>query len=241
MVGRQYAFLLHENSIHTALDLRDAASWWIRKKMTVTGYRTQCELKGEASFESEDMSAPRKGIAASKQFGKPVVEFRELREAISEYAAEAAEKLHRQDSSASAFTVFLETNRYRENERQYKAAWTVKTPLPVDYLPAITGAAVKALSAIYKEGYKYRKTGIIITDICSNKGKQRELFPSEKEDGEKSLGAAVREINRKYGRNTVSSLSMGTAHTKKRWLMRREMLSPCYTTRIKDFPVVYAK
>ena len=152
MVGRQYAFMLHENSIHTARGLRDAESWWIRKKMTVTGYRTQCELKGIPSFNPEDLTAPRKGIVASKQFGRPVTELEELREAVAGYAAEAAEKLHRQDSSASAFTVFLETNRHREGEKQYKAAWTVKTPSPVDYLPAVTAAAEKALAVIYKEG-----------------------------------------------------------------------------------------
>ena len=241
MVGRQYAFLLHENSIHTALDLREADSGWIRKKMTVTGYRTQCELKGIPSFDAEDLNAPRKGIIASRQFGRPVTDLRDLKEAVAEYAAEAAEKLHRQDSSASSFTVFLETNSYRENEEQYKAAWTVKTHRPVDYLPSITAAAVKALSVIYKEGYRYKKTGIIITEICSNKKKQLALFPDGTEKEEKALTETVREINRKYGRNTVSSLSAGTAHCRKDWLMRREMLSPCYTTRISDFPAVFAK
>ncbi len=241
MVGRQYAFMLHENSIRTALDLMNAESWWIRKKMTVTGYRTQCELKGRPSFEPDDLNTPRKGIVASKQFGKPVTEIEELKEAVAGYASEAAEKLHRQDSSASAFTVFLETNRYRENERQYRAAWTVKTEVPVDYLPEITAAAEKALSAIFREGYRYRKAGVIITDICSNREKQLELFDDEKSAVKKRLTLAVRDINLKYGRNTVSSLSAGTSKKEKEWLMRREMLSPCYTTRISDFPYVYAK
>ncbi len=241
MVGRQYAFMLHENSIHTALDLRNAESWWIRKKMTVTGYRTQCELKGIPSFDPEDIASPRRGIIASKQFGRPVTGIEELKEAVAEYASEAAEKLHKQDSSASSFTVFLETNRHRENEKQYKAAWTVKTSVPVDYVPAITAACEKALAEIYREGYRYRKTGVIITDICSNSKKQLSLFTDRREEEEKKLTHAVREINRKYGRNTVASLSAGTPKRKKEWLMRREMLSPGYTTRIEDFPVVYAK
>ena len=241
MIGRQYAFMLHENSVHTAFDLKNTDSWWIRKEMTVKGYRTQCELRGCPSFAAEDMGAPRKGIVTSRQFGKPVTEMEELREAVAEYAAEAAEKLHRQDSSASSFTVFLETNRYREHEKQYKAAWTVKTPSPVDYIPSITSAAEKALSAIYKEGYRYRKTGIIITDICSNSKKQMELFSSENKASEKKLTEAVRELNLKYGKNTVSSLSAGNRKKDKTWYMRREMLSPCYTTKITDFPVVFAK
>ena len=241
MIGRQYAFMLHENSIHTAFDLKNTDSWWIRKKMTVNGYRTQCELKGSPSFAPEDLRAPRKGIVASKQFGRPVTELSELREAVADYASEAAEKLHRQDSSASSFTVFLETNRHREQDKQYKAAWTVKTPSPVDYIPAITSAAEKALAVIYKEGYRYRKTGIIITDICSNKTKQIELFENENKSQEKKLTAAVRELNLKYGRNTVSSLSAGNCKKEKTWYMRRELLSPCYTTNFSDFPVVFAK
>ncbi len=237
MVGRQYAFLLHKNGIHTALDLKNADSWWIKKHMSITGYRTQAELKGDISFPPEDSTEQRKAIVSSRQFGRPVTEIKEMKEAVSEYAAEAAEKLHRQNSSASSFTVFIETNRYREEEKHYSAAFTVKTEEPVSYIPEIISAAQKALSAVYKEGRSYRKAGIIITDISDNSGKQLFLF-SDSSSAKDRLTKTVRELNIKYGKNTVASLSKGTSY--REWVMKREKLSPCYTTRMDDFPSVFA-
>lgn len=238
-IGMRYSLFLRERGIHTAYAFSLLDPWWVKKKMTLTGYRTLLELNGEKQVNPEDPSSGKKAIISSRQFGRPVTSLEELLEAVSDYATGASEKLYRQSSSAGAVTVVLETDRHREGEKYYSAGRSFLFPSPVSYTPDIIKASCALMKEIYSSGYNYKRAGVILTDIASTDKMQKELFEEINESGErKKLQQAVSEINFRYGKNTLSSLSRGTGTLK--WQMRRQRLSPRYTTDINDFPVVSA-
>ncbi|MDX9800509.1 MAG: DUF4113 domain-containing protein, partial [Spirochaetia bacterium] len=238
-IGMKYSLFLRERGIHTAYDFSLMDRWQVKKKMTLTGYRTLMELNGEKQVKSEHPEVEKKAILSSRQFGRPVTELKELLEAVSDYASGASEKLYRQSSSAGAVTVFIETDRHREGEKYYSACRGFTFPSPVSYTPEIIKAACSLVKEIYSIGYNYKRAGVILTGIVSTEKIQKELFEEINESDErKKLQQVISEINFKYGRNTLSSLSRGTGRPE--WQMRRQMLSPRYTTDINDFPVVSA-
>jgi DNA polymerase V len=237
-VGWQYADFLHRKGIHTAGQLSRAEDWWVKKYMTIVGLRTVWELRGRPSISFESMPPSRKAVIVSRQFGRPVTLLPELLEAAGDYATEAVEKLRRQKSAASVFTVFLETNPHKKEEAQYFNSSVMETAAPVSYLPDIIRLVQEGAEKIFRPGFRYRRVGIMVSGIQSVSGRQIDMFRPEAPPEKEQIMKTVDRINRKYGRHTVCSLARGTDQP---WKMRREQLSPCYTSKIRDFPVVHAK
>ena len=92
-IGPNYARLLTQHGITTALGLRDADDHWIQKQMGVVGLRTVHELRGISCLPLEQCPPPKQGITCSRSFGRPVTTLAEMREAVAAYTARAAEKL----------------------------------------------------------------------------------------------------------------------------------------------------
>ena len=70
----------------------------------------------------------------------------------------------------------------------------------------------------------------------SEEHRQFDLFADSKtEEKDDRLSKALDKINAKYGRGTIFHLSEGI---KKPWQMRRDMLTPNYTTSWSQIPVV---
>ncbi|CAI1233784.1 DNA polymerase V subunit UmuC [Serratia quinivorans] len=97
----------------------------------------------------------------------------------------------------------------------------------------VVAATVKALNAIWRDGYRYQKAGIMLNDFCDKPG-QIDLFDEHPpRAGSEQLMKAVDGINHS-GLGKVWFAGQGI---NKAWAMRRELLSPCYTTRLSDIPV----
>jgi DNA polymerase V len=112
-------------------------------------------------------------------------------------------------------------------------------------LPDISHTAVELLHQIYRSGYNYRKVLIALDGLTSDKNIQQDLFEDtiNKEHNEKIM-QAFDVLNNKFGRGTIH-LGMGDLakvnvenDDRASWKMKREMLSPCYTTRLSDIPKV---
>jgi len=237
-VGPKYARFLNNYGIDTAKDLRDADERWIRKSLTVVGARIQAELRGTSCIPLEVKRAPKQQIICSKSFGKEIAQEDEMKEAVSTYTARAAEKLREQESLASRITVFVRTNAFREDAPQYANSFTIDLPHPTAFTPDLFQYALKALHAIYKEGYSYKKAGVELSRITPMPVVQPDLF------GEVTLSEHNRQarfmyivdaLNRIYGRDTLFFAVQGIARS---WKMRQAMLSGRYTTRWDELVVV---
>ncbi len=236
-VGRQYTKLLNRNGIHTALHLRDAPDKWIKKNMTIMGLRTVHELRGIPCIPLEEAPPPKQGIVCSRSFGTPVRDLNQLREALASYTSRGAEKLRLEKSIASFITVFITTNPFT-GDPQYSNAAGCRIPVATSHTPLLMGCARGLLEKIYRKGYRYKKVGVMLSDIIPENEAQLDLFsPFGKMEENRSLMRTLDRINRSMGRGSLTFAAEGIA---KKWQMRRAFLSKRYTTRWDEIPVVKA-
>jgi DNA polymerase V len=99
----------------------------------------------------------------------------------------------------------------------------------------LVSAAKLLLERIYKPGFQYRKAGIYLADIVPQRERQQSFLLHADADKREREMAAVDQINRRHGRHTLRPLSIGYEH---QWQMKREMLSPRYTTNWREVPRV---
>jgi DNA polymerase V len=95
------------------------------------------------------------------------------------------------------------------------------------------GAAIGILERIWRDGFSWRKAGVLLLDLSSAADIQPTLFTNHIADRE--LMKAVDRINDRFGRGTVG---LGLSAKDAAWRMRQEQLSPHYTTRWNDIPSV---
>jgi DNA polymerase V len=237
-IGGQYARFLKKRNIHTAYDFTNLSENWVRQHMTVVGVRLLKELRGESCLELEEVAPPKKGICTSRSFGKKVNSFNEVQEATATYAAKCALKLRQQKSCASLLTVFVTTNRFSENDRQYANSKTI-------YMPVATSSDIEfihyaniALKAIYREGYWYKKSGVLVTGIAPENQVQLGLLDSIDREKHARLMEVVDGLTDRFGRGKVRVATQGLDNS---WQLRSDYKSPCYTTRISELQTVYVK
>jgi DNA polymerase V len=235
-VGPAYAEKLRSLGVFTALQLRDMDDRRVRKNMTVTGLRTVHELRGMPCIEEEDTPASRRSVACTRSFGVPVMDISDLREAASAYASRAAEKLRARGLTASAVTFFLTTNRFKKEEPQYSPWVSCTFAAHTCYTPLFIRAALKMLEHVYRPGYRYKKCGVILSGTAAAGHGQLNLFdrPGGEERAMRVM-EAVDTVNSRLGRGSLFYASGGTDRP---WSMRRQFLSPRYTTRWDEIPVV---
>ncbi len=234
-VGRKYSKLLKNHGINTAYELSLADDRWIKKRMTVMGLRTVLELRGTPCIELDYSPAPKKAIVSSRSFGRLTDSYQDISEAVSTYLTIAANKMRKQKSAAHLLSVFLRTNPFKNDLPQYHNGVLCELPVPTDSTSELLDYAHKGLKQIFKEGYKYQKAGVMLSGLVPYDHSQYALFDTINRKKMNKLTIIIDEINEKFGRDTLFYASAGI---KKRWSMRREKMSPKYTTSWKELPVV---
>ena len=234
-VGRRYALFLRSWGINTAWDLRRMPEGWVKENMTVVGLRLQKELKGEPCIPMEHNPQKKKEICTSRSFGTMVTELDELKQAVSMYATRCAEKLRTQNSCTNLVNVFLHTNPFRPDLPQYKNVRLVRLPVASNSTLTIVQSALRGLESIYRAGYQYKKAGVIVSGLVPSNTIQYNVFHSTDEDRHMRLMTAMDKVNDREGRDVLRVAEQGFT---RRWTLRQERLSPCYTTRWADFMTI---
>lgn len=234
-IGRQYSKKLKKFGLMTALDLVSLPDDWVRKNMTVVGLRTILELKGIPCIELETVSKSKKQIVSSRSFGHPAETLDDLREAMSTFCTHAVERMRMQKCVARQLFVYICTNPFKKDP-QYANFLYGTLPDYSAYTPDFIALGEKLLNKIYKSGYRYKKTGVMLTDIIPEGKIQPNLFcESYPEQRKKQIMTCVDKINQRYGTDKIFFAGNGV---EKKWRMRREILSPRFTTSWAELPVV---
>ena len=237
-VGFRYAKMLKKNGINNAYELSQAPDKWVQKRMTIVGLKMVKELRGISCIDLEMDIDPKKEIVSSRSFGSPVTELSDLQEAAASYCIRAVEKLREENQVASQIMVYLTTNRFRQNDPQYANYAISYLPLPSAYTPDFLHAVKRVLKSIYREGYKYKKVGVMISDIMHQSKAPLDFFePTYLDDRRKTIMDCFDMINKKWGSNTLTYIN---TDADKKWKMKREKLSPSYTTSWNELPIVKA-
>jgi DNA polymerase V len=233
-IAGRWSERLRRMGIHKASELRDASPTIIRKHLSVVGERILRELKGQSCINLEEIQ-PRKSIMSSKSFGNLLTKKAPIEEALANYAARACEKLRKQNSRAQAVHVFVQTNGFRETDKQYNNGLTCTLTTPTSDTRLIIGAAKFCLSKIYKQGYRYKKTGIMLTGLIPASLEQKQLFVDFTHCPGDHLMDVVDRINKNHGPDT---LFFGAQGVTREWKMRCGSRSPRYTTQWNELLTV---
>lgn len=230
-VGPQYAKLLLRNGFTTAYDLSRAPEDWVRTNMAVVGQRTLNELRGIPCIELDETVAARKNICVARGFGQLLTKKHEVQEALSNYTTIVGEKLRKDKRCTRRLNIFLQTNVHRTQDKQYMRAVTLELPVATNATSELLEHAMIAMDILFVEGYNYHKCGCIALDLVPEDSVQYSLFDERDRSRDNILMGALDKLNGYFGKNTVKFARQGYG---KKWKLRQEKLSPCYTTRLSD-------
>ena len=232
-IGPSLSRFLKARGIETALALRDADPRWIKQQLGVVPMRTVLELRGIPCIPLELHPPSKKNICVSRGFSRPVETLAELEEAVASYATRAAEKARRGGLHASALTIFVQTNRFRDDP-QYNNAASFSLMAATADTQELIQTALRGLRAIYRKGYRYAKAGVLLNDLVDAGHMQTTFFDERDRVRSLRLSNAMDRINADYGAETLHYAATGFSRTWRTKFMRR---SPRFTTRWDELPV----
>ena len=235
-IGPNHARLLKQHGITTARQLAGTDDQWIRKRMGIVGLRLVMELRGVSCLDLEQCPSPKQSLTCSRAFGKRINTLAEMQEAVSVYTSRVAEKLRCERLAATVLTVCLTTNEFKEGP-QYSNALTLRLPVVTDSTSELIGCALQGIRAIYRDGYLYKKAGVMLTGLVPVSQTQADLFDSRDRMKSKRLMSALDSINDRWGASTLHYASSGIT---KAWKTQFHRRSPAYTTDWDALPVVTA-
>ena len=234
-VGKQLSKLYIKNNIDTAYKLKNISNTWVKKNTNVLGAKTVMELRGVPCVELQTVEPKRKSCCVSRSFGKKVENIEKLKESITTHCLSAAEKIRGDNQVTKSVTVSIRTSPFDKHKEYYSNSITVDLPIATNNSIELIKAATEGLMAIYKYGYFYQKSGIILSNLNDAEKEEFNLLAPLLETKSKSLMKAIDLTNTKYGRNSISIAQAGVSNT---WKMRREHFSKIDTASFDSLPML---
>lgn len=232
-IGYRTAKKAKLRNINTALDfIAPQHEAWIKKEMGVTGMRLKYELEGKSVLDLEPIPDQKKSIATTRSFPKQISDFDLLRERVSTFASVCAEKLRKQNSCCHTIIVMLVIDRHTIQASKYYFNRAVTLPYATNSTLTISNAAIDLLQQLCKENenLKFKKAGVIVTELIDEDKKQFQLF-EEENPKHLELMKVMDRLNKKIGDKKVKLATQNLSLT---WNQNQNHLSPRYTTNFKD-------
>ena len=169
----------------------------------------------------------------SRSFSQPIENIEELMESVASYGSRVAEKIREENLVSQLMSVFVLTNHFSKKEKQYSNSIRLQFDFPTNNSSLIVKKAVEGVRSIFRSGYRYKKAGVILYEL-HDASSVRGLLDYDREQSE-LLMKSLDEINLRYGNSTLRLAAEGI---KKKWIMKRKKISPCYTTRFDELMIV---
>ena len=234
-VGSRINKKLNSLGVETALELAEIDTKLIKRKFSSVLERTVMELKGYPCIGLEQQPKTKKQIVVSRTFSKRVNDIYSINEAVSDYASRACEKLRRENQYCKMISVFMRTNYFRKQDKQYHGFQSYKLFSPTNDTRDILNATRHLTEQLFKKDINFIKAGVMLSDFYDEGVYQGDLFRTFNErDDSKKLMMTIDKIN-SSGIGKVTFASQGI---KKSWSMRRLLKSPRYLTSWEEMPIV---
>lgn len=237
-VARRLSVRLKALGINNALDLRNTDPQYLRENFSVVVQRICLELRGESCLPLEMLQPEKKSIMCSRSFGHYITDLKRMEQAVSTYACRGSEKLRAQGLVVNQIVVFLQTNNFNPKHPQYFPSKSVNLTVATADSRRLVRAAVWGLGCIWRDGYQYKKAGVLFNDLHKPDEAQLNMFLKADDPKSARLMQALDKVNHEYGRNT---LSLAAAGIKPSWSLRANFHSPRYTTRWDELFTAQAK
>ncbi|REC42581.1 Y-family DNA polymerase [Chryseobacterium sp. 5_R23647] len=236
-IGRRYYERFSAKGIKTAWDFTQLPEQFVQKEMGIYGLRMHKELRGIPQYDLTERK-PKKGIATTRTFDKRTDDLDILKERISTFAFKCSEKLRLQKSSCRYITVFIMTDRFKHDLKQYSNSFTFTLPNPSNSAVELSKYALLALEKIYLPHFQYKKAGVLVTEFVPEDQRTLSLFDEDLQSKHKPIMQVMDLMNQRLGADKIKLASMDIQRT---WKMNQKNLSPRYTTDIKQIIKINAK
>ena len=201
-VGRRSRAKMEQLHVTTALDFVNKEESEVRKCFNTAGLRTYRELKGipSISLSKNDMQ---QSIMQSRTFAYMTTEKRTLENEIRMFVNDCCAKLRAQGSVCRTVTVFINTNRHRDDLPQYSNSATGKLQDHTSDTPVIMKCAQGLLDKLFRPNYQYKRAGVVLGDIKPTEGSQLDMFAVKENERRNKLMKVADEINNRFGAHSV--------------------------------------
>lgn len=232
-IGRQARKKLLPAGVITAWDFSQRLPEFARKLLHKPGLQTWQELNGYDCIDIADRTE-RQSISQSRTFERGITDQATLEKALVDFMSDCADKLRKQHSLCRQFIVYAHTSRFAEGEMQV-IHQVVTLPFPTAITTELIGYMLTALRKQWKP-YPYKKAGVVLMDLTSADNAQQMLFDERPKERDERLQKTIDHINHQYGKSAlkVATQVLNTNEP----LTKREKLSPCYTTNLRDILVL---
>ncbi len=237
-VGQRLARWCRLRGLSTAWALSQADPALVRRQWGVVGLRLQQELRGISCLPLVQGPSPKRETCVSRSFSQPIQDLQLLRQAVASYVVRAAEKLRQQQQRTACLTVFIRTSPFQSGF--YSNSATIKLALASNDTAVLLQAALPLVAQLFRSGYRFHKAGVLLQELQPLEQLQQHLFVSlspQQQQRRECLMQLVDQLNARFGAGTLQWAATGLQPP---WLMRRGHLSPGYTTRFKELPLVQA-
>ncbi|WP_226669099.1 Y-family DNA polymerase [Microbulbifer aggregans] len=231
-VGSRLSKRLACLGITTAWDLSASHIPTMRKAFGVVMERTVRELQGIPSVDLAPMDKPKDEIMSGRTFGSKVSSYTGLMASLANHVTLACEKLRAQNGATGRVTISIQPTRQGDYSSPSVSAYSEVRPA-TDDPQTILAVVRQCLGEIYREGKTYRRASVMLSSIETANKTQSDLFGLATED-RSGINHCLEAINQRFGRGAVT---FAATKLSKDWEMKREYLSPSYTTNVKDLPI----
>ena len=237
-IGRKLTAKLNKQGINSVADLVAADPKSLRRQYGVVVERTVQELRGIPCTELEPMAQTKQQIICSRSFGERITEFGPMREALAGYMERAAEKLRAEGQRCRHITLFIRSSPFSERETYYSNQISAKLQTATSDTRDLLALVEPLLRRIWRDDVRYMKGGVMLADFSPASMHQGDLFADRQQDPRsEALMKVIDQINQgRLGKVYFAARGRDTSE----WMMKREQLSPRYTTCISELPAVKA-
>ena len=229
-IGRQAQKKLAAANIQTAWDFAQQLPIFAKNLLHKPGVQTWQELNAVDCIDITDRPE-RQSISQSRTFQTGISDRATIEKALVDFMSYCAEKMRKQGSVCQQFIVYAHTSRFAEQDT-HVIHQVVTLPIPT----AITSELVRyMLVALRRQwrAYPYKKAGVVLMNLSPAANQQQVLFDERPRERDERLQKAIDNINRQYGKPAVK-IGTQILATDAKPLTKKEKLSPCYTTNIRE-------
>jgi DNA polymerase V len=230
-IGSRSGKRLNTLGINTAWELANQSPKVMRKQFSVVVERTINELNGVACLNWEDVKQPKKEIFSTRSFGQRVTNYHALKAALTTHGSTVARKVRNQQSLIKRLLIFAASSPHDNN--YFNKSVIYEFPIATDNTLKIANAISTVMTDVFINGVNYCRCGVGAIELQDSKFQQHDLFTVNTDDPE--LMNCYDVINNRYGNATVEVASAGQVN---KWNIRREFLSPSYTSKWHDIPKI---
>lgn len=240
-IGGALTAKLQAVGVATVMDFVRLPRTTVRKFGGVVLERTWLELQGEVCIPLVEMPPKRQQIVRSRSFGELITDKESVLSAVSVHVASAARILRKEGTETTRLTVQFQSDPFRMDDPQYYASPTFEFDRPTSDTLLLTHTACSLVERAWRAGIKYRRAGVIVSNLVDEGSPvlSQSLFDDPAMDVRRTkrrqLMVVMDTLTDLYGKGILKTAS-SLLSTK--WEMKRDYLTPCYTTNWDDLLVV---